>query len=93
MVGMYNKGKNAEEAVPVDKIIQITNEYQEGMREVQSEYSTLSVQLKKEEEERNEMLEQINVCFDKLEKMEKVLLEKAKKKKEMQEANEKKRND
>lgn len=60
------------------------------MKEVQSEYSTLSVQLKKEEEERNEMLEQINVCFDKLEKMEKVLLEKARKKKEMQEANEKK---
>lgn len=53
MVGMYNKGKNAEEAVPVDKIIQITNEYQEGMREVQSEYGTLSVQLKQEEEERN----------------------------------------
>lgn len=90
MVGMYNKGKNAEEAVPVDKIIQITNEYQQGMREVQSEYSTLSVQLKKEEEERNEMMEQINVCFDKLEKMEKVLLEKARKKKELQEASEKK---
>lgn len=33
------------------------------------------------------MLEQINVCFDKLEKMEKVLLEKARKKKETQEAN------
>lgn len=60
------------------------------MREVQSEYSTLSVQLKKEEEERNEMMEQINVCFDKLEKMEKVLLEKARKKKELQEASEKK---
>lgn len=60
------------------------------MREVQSEYSTLSVQLKKEEEERNEMMEQINVCFDKLEKMEKVLLEKARKKKEQQEASEKK---
>lgn len=60
------------------------------MREVQSEYSTLSVQLKKEEEERNEMMEQINVCFDKLQKMEKVLLEKARKKKELQEASEKK---
>ena len=60
------------------------------MREVQSEYSTLSVQLKKEEEERYEMMEQINVCFDKLEKMEKVLLEKARKKKELQEASEKK---
>lgn len=60
------------------------------MREVQSEYSTLSVQLKKEEEERNEMMEQITTCFDKLEKMEKVLLEKARKKKELQEAIEKK---
>lgn len=36
------------------------------------------------------MMEQINVCFDKLQKMEKVLLEKARKKKELQEASEKK---
>jgi hypothetical protein len=32
--------------VPVDKIIQITTDYQEGMKEVQSEYNTLSLQLK-----------------------------------------------
>lgn len=30
------------------------------------------------------MLEQINICFGKLEKMEKVLLEKARKKKELE---------
>jgi|JI9StandDraft_2_1071091.scaffolds.fasta_scaffold1036307_1 hypothetical protein len=52
------------------------------MREVQAEYNTLSVQLKSEEEERNQMIEQINVCFDKLTRMEKILTEKAKKKKE-----------
>jgi hypothetical protein len=34
--------------VPVDKIIQITTDYQEGMKEVQSEYNTLSQQLKSE---------------------------------------------
>ena len=82
MVGIYNKNKTAEDVVPVDKIMQITTEYQEGMREVQAEYNTLSVQLKSEEEERNEMIEQINVCFDKLTRMEKIFSEKAKKKKE-----------
>ena len=48
MVGIYNKQNSAEDAVPVEKILQITNEYQEGMRDVQAEYSTLSVQLKQE---------------------------------------------
>jgi Mg2+ and Co2+ transporter CorA len=56
--------------------MQITQEYQEGMREVQNEYGTLSQELKKEEEERNEMMGQIQSCFEKLERMEKVLLEK-----------------
>ena len=36
MVSIYNKNKSPEQAVPVEKIIQITNDYQEGMREVQS---------------------------------------------------------
>jgi hypothetical protein len=36
MVSIYNKQNSAEDAVPVDKILQITNEYQEGMREVQA---------------------------------------------------------
>lgn len=56
MVGIYNRNRSPEEAVPVDKIMQITNEYQEGMREVQAEYNTLSGQLKSEENERNQML-------------------------------------
>ena len=56
--------------------MQITQEYQEGMREVQNEYGTLSQELKREEEERNEMMGQIQSCFEKLERMEKVLLEK-----------------
>lgn len=77
MVGIYNKNCKPEEAVPVDKIMQITNEYQTGMREVQQEYSTLSGQLKHEENERNQMLEEINLCFEKLERMEKILVEKA----------------
>lgn len=76
MVNIYNKNKSPDEAVPVEKIIQITNEYQEGMKEVQAEYSQLSGQLKKEEEERNQMMEQIEMCFKKLEKMEKVMKEK-----------------
>lgn len=49
MVNIYNKNRSPEEAVPVDKIMQITNEYQEGMREVQQEYNTLSGQLRTEE--------------------------------------------
>lgn len=80
MVAIYNKNRSPEQAVPVDKIIQITNDYQEGMREVQGEYSVLSEQLKKEEEEREVMMQQINSCFEKLEKMEAVLREKRKKK-------------
>lgn len=78
MVQVYNKNQSPEQAVPVEKIMQITQEYQEGMKEVQSEYNTLSLQLKKEEEERNEMMSQIQSCFDKLERMEKVLLDKRK---------------
>lgn len=83
MVNIYNKNRSPEEAVPVDKIMQITSEYQEGMREVQQEYNTLSGQLRTEEDERNQMLDEINLCFEKLERMEKVLLEKAKKKAEL----------
>jgi hypothetical protein len=70
--------------VPVEKIMQITNEYQAGMREVQEEYSTLSGQLKNEESERNLMLDEINLCFEKLERMEKVFTEKARKKAELE---------
>lgn len=39
MVNIYNKNKTPEQAVPVEKIMQITNDYQEGMKAVQSEYS------------------------------------------------------
>ena len=85
MVGRYNKNRSPEEAVPVEKIMQITNEYQQGMQEVQQEYNTLSGQLRSEENERNQMLEDISLCFEKLERMEKVLMEKAKKKKELEE--------
>jgi len=35
MVNIYNKNQSPEQAVPVEKIIEITTEYQEGMREVQ----------------------------------------------------------
>jgi Mg2+ and Co2+ transporter CorA len=90
MVGIYNKNRTAEDAVPVDKIMQITTEYQEGMKEVQAEYNTLSGQLKREEEERNEMMDQIGICFDKLERMEKLLTEKARRKRELESQGEKK---
>ena len=73
MVSIYNKNKSPEEAVPVDKIIQITHDYQQGMKEVHTEYNTLSGQLKKEEEERDAMMGQIQVCFEKLERMEKIM--------------------
>jgi len=82
MVNIYNNNRAPDQAVPVDKIIQITTDYQQGMREVQGEYTQLSEQLKKEEEERDLMMEQINLCFSKLEKMEKVLQEKRRKKAE-----------
>ena len=36
MVSIYNQNKSPEQAVPVDKIMQITKDYQEGMREVQN---------------------------------------------------------
>ena len=57
MVEVYNKKRSPEEAVPVEKIMEITSEYQNGMREVQQEYSQLSEQLRKEEDERNGMME------------------------------------
>ena len=57
MVEVYNKNQSPEQAVPVDKIMAITSEYQNGMREVQQEYSQLSEQLRKEEDERNGMME------------------------------------
>ena len=47
MVGIYNKKRSPEEAVPVDKIIEITTQYQSGMKEVQTEYNVLSAELKK----------------------------------------------
>jgi len=46
--------------------MQITKDYQEGMREVQQEYGELSQELKKEEEERDLMMKEIQTCFDKL---------------------------
>ena len=82
MVSIYNQNKSPEQAVPVDKIMQITKDYQEGMREVQNEYSVLSQELKQEEQERDLMMKEIQVCFEKLERMEKVLVEKKKKEKE-----------
>ena len=54
------------------------------MKEVQAEYHQLSGQLKKEEEERNQMMEQIEMCFKKLEKMEHVMKEKNLKKQQGQ---------
>ena len=42
MVNIYNKNKSPDQAVPVEKIMEITKDYQEGMREVQNEYSALS---------------------------------------------------
>ena len=82
MVSIYNQNKSPEQAVPVDKIMQITKDYQEGMREVQNQYSVLSQELKQEEQERDLMMKEIQVCFEKLERMEKVLVEKKKKEKE-----------
>ena len=61
--------------------MQITKDYQEGMKEVQNQYSVLSKELKEEEQERDKMMQEINVCFQKLERMEKMLLEKKKKEK------------
>lgn len=52
MVTAFNKNRSPEEAVPVEKIMEITQSYQEGMKEAQAEYSELSQSLKKEEEER-----------------------------------------
>ena len=66
MVDVYNKNKSPDQAVPVEKIMQITKDYQEGMREVQQEYGELSHELKKEEEERDLMMKEIQTCFDKL---------------------------
>jgi Mg2+ and Co2+ transporter CorA len=86
MVGIYNKNRSPEEAVPVDKIVQITNDYHTGMQEVQQEYNTLSGQLKNEEDERNQMIQEISLCFEKLERMEKVLVEKAHAKAQQREA-------
>ena len=66
MVEVYNKNKSPDQAVPVEKIMQITKDYQEGMREAQQEYGKLSQELKKEEEERDVMMKEIQTCFDKL---------------------------
>lgn len=69
--------------------MQITNDYQQGMKEVQSQYSTLSGQLKKEEEERDAMMGQIQVCFEKLERMEKIMKEKKAKEAQVKEKTDK----
>jgi hypothetical protein len=63
----------------VEKIISITNEYEQGMREANKEYQSLADELKHEEEERNQIVFQIKDCFDKLERMEHKIKEKKRK--------------
>lgn len=87
MVGLYNKNQSPEQAVPVEQILQMTSEYQSGMREVQAEYGVLSQQLQQEEKERNQMMEEINSCFEKLERMEKLFRQKAKPQQEQPQQN------
>ena len=49
MVGMYNKNTGPENAVPVEKIMSITTDYQQGMKQANQEYTDLSSELKKEQ--------------------------------------------
>ena len=73
MVTMYNKTASPNEAVPVQKIIEITNAYEIEMKNANKEYESLEKELRKEQGERNDMVKQIQLCFGKLERMEKIL--------------------
>jgi len=42
LVSVYEKSSANTEAVPVEKIISITNEYEQGMREANREYHHLA---------------------------------------------------
>ena len=49
MVNVYNKTADPSQAVPVQKIMEITNEYEKQMRSAQDEYESLEKELKQEE--------------------------------------------
>lgn len=66
MVTIYNKNASPNDAVPVDKIIEITNTYETEMRSAHNEYEHLEKELRKEEAERNNMIQEIELCFGKL---------------------------
>ena len=48
MVTIYNKNADPNQAVPVEKIMEITNVYEKEMKEAHSEYEKLEGELKKE---------------------------------------------
>lgn len=59
MVTVYNKTASPEDAVPVDKIIEVTKLYENEMRSTHEEYQNLEGMLRKEENERDDMMKQI----------------------------------
>ncbi len=59
MVSIYNKSANPSDAVPVEKIIEITNSYETEMKNAHTEYEHLEKELRKEEAERNNMIAEI----------------------------------
>ena len=63
MVTIYNKNANPNQAVPVDKIIEITNVYETEMKSAHKQYQYLESELKKEEGERDDMMKEIMKCF------------------------------
>jgi hypothetical protein len=86
MVSIYQKSSQGNtDAVPVEKIIAITNEYENGMREANREYTHLAEELRKEETERDDIMEQIKDCFGKLERMEVKIKEKKRRELEQRE--------
>ena len=66
MVNIYNKTADPSQAVPAEKIMEITNTYEQEMRSAHTEYQRLESELKREEEERNGMMGEIQECFAKL---------------------------
>lgn len=59
MVTVYNKTASPEDAVPVDKIIEVTKLYENEMKSTHEEYQNLEGMLRKEETERDDMMRQI----------------------------------
>ena len=42
MVGIYNQNAGGKDAIPMDQIMNITKDYEQGMKQAHKEYADLS---------------------------------------------------